>query len=538
MNSAAGLLLMAVVLFVSDATAASLDSFSVSSSIELRIEVLANRIGEPVERCQVVQARSLDSTLSFASWSTFGETPFSATGPSGKEGDNAVRATGHCGAGSFPGTSPAPSGTTLAPFLILEVSTTVGWDSGTMDPGPVGAVRIHITLTSRQLTGFSTEGEPLYSGPVTERRFSRLEPGEEQIVPVPVDAHGLQALRAHEVLLRIRAGWAGREGATEYGAVSVKQAAPGSEVVLDGGVAGRAGGDGSLLLANVPVGQREVRIRGASGPAVTRTVSVVKGRTILVSPEATGGGSPPQPCLTATARNPEGFQEYRRVRDGAVMIQIPEGEFLMGNLETEGAPLPHTVYVSTFLIDKLPLTVGRYEQFAAATGRPLPPDPYWGVHEDFPVAFIRWDEAKAYCEWAGGRLPTEAEREKAARGTDGRTFPWGSEPPSPERAVYGRYWGEEGPDAVGIRPSGASPYGMLDPEGNMWEFCEDWWGADYFETSPAKDPAGPKTGRARVARGGSWDSRWVTLHAARRNFAYKGYREGDFGFRCASDPPR
>jgi len=226
------------------------------------------------------------------------------------------------------------------------------------------------------------------------------------------------------------------------------------------------------------------------------------------------------------------------VRDGATMIQIPEGEFLMGNLETEGAPLPHTVYVSSFLMDKLPLTVGRFKRFAVATRRPLPPDPYWGVHDDFPVAFIRWDEAKAYCEWAGGRLPTEAEREKATRGTDGRMWPWGREPPTPERGVFRRNWGQEGNDAVGIRPAGASPCGLLDTGGNMWEFCEDWWDSDYFKSSPQKDPAGPKTGRARVVKGGSWDSRPTVLSASSRNFAYTGYREGDFGFRCASDPPR
>ena len=404
-----------------------------------------------------------------------------------------------------------------------------------MDPGPVGAFQVFLTLTSRQLTGFSTEGKPLYSAPVTDRRSTRLEPGEEYLVPVPVDARGRETLGVHEVLLRIRAGWAGREGATEYGALAVVEAAPGSEIVLDGGVAGRAGADGSLLLSSVPVGQREVRIRGASGSVVSRTVSVVKGRTVLVAPGAAGSGSPPQPSLTPAGKNPEGFQEYRRVRDGAIMVQIPEGEFLMGNLETEGsAPAAHRL---RFLLPhgQAPLDGRSLQALCGRHGRPLPPDPYWGVHDDFPVAFVRWDEAKAYCEWAGGRLPTEAEREKATRGTDGRMFPWGSEPPSPERAVFGRYWGQEGNDAVGIRPAGASPYGLLDTGGNMWEFCEDWWDPDYFKSSPPKDPAGPKTGRARVVRGGSWDSRWVTLSASSRNFAYTGYREGDFGFRCASD---
>jgi formylglycine-generating enzyme required for sulfatase activity len=422
--------------------------------------------------------------------------------------------------------------------LIFEVSAVAGWNEGAMDPGPVGAAEIFLTLTTRHLTGFSPDGKPLYGAPAKDHRSTRLEPGEEYLVPVVLDSHERELLGVHDVLLRIRAGWAGRDGATEYGAVAVEATAPGSDILLDGGVAGRAGAEGSLLLANVPVGQREVRIRGAPGPVASRIVSVVKGRTVLVAPGTAGSGSPPQPLPAPTGNNAEGFQEYRRARDGAIMVQIPEGEFLMGNLETEGAPLPHTVRVSSFLIDKFPLTVLRFKRFAAATGRPLPPDPYWGVHDDFPVAFVRWDEAKAYCEWAGGRLPTEAEREKATRGTDGRMFPWGSEPPSPERAVYGRYWGQEGNDTVGVRPSGASPYGLLDSEGNMWEFCEDWWDPEYYKSSPHNDPIGPKTGVAQVVRGGSWDSRWVTLSASRRNFAYTGYREGDFGFRCASDPPR
>jgi formylglycine-generating enzyme required for sulfatase activity len=352
-----------------------------------------------------------------------------------------------------------------------------------------------------------------------------------------VDDRGREVLGVRQVLLRVRAGWAGRDEATEYGAMTVTDAAPGSEVVLDGGVAGHAGADGALLLSSVPVGEHEVRLRGSSGPVISRMVMLVRGRTVRVAPVAANGDTVFQPSLEATGRNKEGYQEYRRVRDGATMVEIPEGEFPMGNLETEGAPQPHTVFVSTFLMDKLPLTVGRYEQFATATGRPLPPDPFWGVHDDHPVAFVRWEEAKAYCEWVGGRLPTEAEREKASRGTDGRFFPWGSEPPSDERAVFGRYWGERGNDTVGVRPAGASPYGLLDPEGNMWEFCEDWYDPDYYKSSPQRDPLGPNTGRARVVRGGSWDSRWVALSAAKRNFAYTGYREGDFGFRCAANPP-
>lgn len=536
MTSAMVALLMVMLPFPEMPAAQSEVDMPSSTRIEVRVETLANREGGPADPCEVTQVKSANSALLFAFWSTVDKAQPSEIDPAGKKHASALRRTaGHCGAGAFPGISPVPS---FTPFLIQEVSVAVGWDPGTMDPGVVGAFRISLTLSSRQLSGSSNEGKPLYSAPVKELRSTRLEPGEEYLVPILVDPRGRETLGVDEIVLRIRAGWAGHEGATEYGALAIEEAAPGSEIVLDGGIAGRATGDGSLLVSNVPVGQREIRIRGVSGSVVSRIVSVVKGRTVLVRPGAAASGSQPQPFLTPSGKNPQGFQEFRRVRDGAIMVHIPEGDFLMGNLQTEGAPLPHTIYVSSFLMDKLPLTVGRFKRFAAATARPLPPDPYWGVHDDFPVAFVRWDEAKAYCEWTGGRLPTEAEREKATRGTDGRMWPWGSEPPSPERAVFRRNWGLEGNDAVGIRPAGAGPYGLLDTGGNMWEFCEDWWSPDYYKSSPRRDPTGPKIGRARVVKGGSWDSRPTVLSASSRNFAYTGYREGDFGFRCAADPPR
>jgi len=106
-----------------------------------------------------------------------------------------------------------------------------------------------------------------------------------------------------------------------------------------------------------------------------------------------------------------------------------------------------------------------------------------------------------------------------------------------ERGIFRREWGYAGNDAVGIRPAGASPYCLLDTGGNMWEWCEDWYAPDYYESSPRENPMGPRTGRAHVVRGGSWDSRPTVLSASCRNWGYVGYREGDFGFRCAADPP-
>lgn len=163
------------------------------------------------------------------------------------------------------------------------------------------------------------------------------------------------------------------------------------------------------------------------------------------------------------------------------------------------------------------------------------PHPYWGIHVDHPVVFVTWEEGKAYCEWTGGRLPTEAEREKAARGTDGRKYPWGNEEPDPKCGVFRRNWGDIATDPVGAHSSGASPYGLLDMGGNVREWVADWYDDKYYEVSPQRDPKGPRTGQAHAVRGGSWDSRPDVLSASRRNWGYRGYREGDFGFRCAMD---
>jgi formylglycine-generating enzyme required for sulfatase activity len=470
------------------------------------------------------------------SWSTFGE----AVAEKAREGFKVVGVAGHCGGGAFAGASVSPpSGDGSAPLLILEVSATPRWDPRPMDPGPVPVTQIVLSMISRRLSGFSPDGKPQYGDPARELRSARLGEGEEFVLPILLQAAGgSELLDVREVLVRITAGQAGRPGATEYGALAVMAAAPGSEIVVDGGVACRAGADGSAMLPSVPVGLREIHLRSASGRSVVRFVTVVKARTVLVSLEAVKETPGAQPPFVPAGTNSQGFPEFRRTRDEVVMVRIPRGEFVMGNLETEGKPQPHQVSVSAFLMDKLPVTWGLFKRFAAATGTPLPPEPYWGIHDDHPVSFVRWDEAQAYCEWAGGRLPTEAEREKAARGTDGRKFPWGNEEPSPERGVFRRNWGYEGTDSVGIRPAGASPYGLLDTGGNVWEWCQDWYDPEYYKSSPREDPMGPRTGRARVVRGGSWDSRPTVLSASCRNWGYVGYREGDFGFRCAADLPR
>ena len=500
------------------------------SRLSIHLEISASPNDGPDGVCEAVVPSGGEAA---ASWGAVG-----SARPAPGGGIQLESLDVRCGSGALPDpwSRALPGNSPIVPVLILEISVTPRWDPGPMDPGPVPVVNLVVTTTSRRLKEFGGEGAPVYGEAERSFRSIRLGEGEEFDWPllageVPAQASGLRG-----AFLRIHARGSERPGAVRYGVLTFMNAAPGSEIRLDGGVAARAGSDGRALLSAVPAGLHEVVVRAVSGRDVTRYVMVVKARAVLVTPDETGD-RPARPFALA-GKNAAGFPEFRRARDGATMVRIPEGEFTMGNLRTEGKPMPHRVFVSAFLMDKLPVTSGQFKRFAAATGRPLPPEPYWGDHDDHPVAFVRWDEARAYCEWADARLPTEAEREKAARGVDERLFPWGEEEPTPERGVFRRQWGYEGNDRVGIRPAGASPYGLLDTGGNMWEWCEDWHDPASYQSSPRDNPMGPRTGRAHVVRGGSWDSRPTVLSASCRNWGYVGYREGDFGFRCAADPPK
>ena len=398
---------------------------------------------------------------------------------------------------------------------------------------------VEVSVSLRKRIGQNNQASPEYQTTEIKRVFY-FSDDAQAIIPLMVrNGQDQQQPGNFELFMRIAAHARPVRETSAYGTIIVSSDMAEAELFLDGGLAGAVTTGEETLLPNVAAGMRLLAARDASGREVRQAVRVLAKRTVLAhlraaDPQRSAGAF----HLLPQGVNAQGFEEYRREIDGAVVIRVPAGEFLMGNKDTERAPLEHSVYVSDFLIDKTGVTWRQFKKFAAATGTPLPPaEPYWGFLDDHPAVYVPWVEAKTYCEWAGGRLPTEAEREKAARGTDGRKYPWGDVEPKPELGVFRKSWGHHSTAPVGTHPDGASPYGALDMGGNVWEWCSDWYDGDYYATSPYRNPRGPATGKTHVVRGGSWDSRPTVLSASCRSWGHLGYRDGDFGFRCAMNAP-
>ncbi|MBM3234751.1 formylglycine-generating enzyme family protein [Candidatus Poribacteria bacterium] len=198
----------------------------------------------------------------------------------------------------------------------------------------------------------------------------------------------------------------------------------------------------------------------------------------------------------------------RNPKDGAEMVLMPAGEFLMGsdkskdNLADDDELPQRKVYLDGYWIYKYEVTVAQYRKFCQETGKQMPEEPSWGWQDEHPIANVTWDDAVAYCQWAGVELPTEAQWEKAARGTDGRIYPWGNEWDASR--CNNKTTGPGLTTAVSSYPAGGSPYGVMDMAGNVWEWCADWYDKKYYASAPDRNPSGPTSGTKRVLRGGSW----------------------------------
>jgi len=249
-------------------------------------------------------------------------------------------------------------------------------------------------------------------------------------------------------------------------------------------------------------------------------------------------------------------------KDGMAMVFIPEGDFIMGNSADEALANckkfsnncergwfldeepSHRVYLSAFWIDQTEVTNGMYALCVQAGFCAMPHktgsasrSSYYGDsrYQNYPIIYVDWDDARTYCQWAGKRLPTEAEWEKAARGPNGFIYPWGNGDPANGYLNYKGLIGDT--TLVGSYPEGTSYYHVFDMAGNLWEWVADWYGENYYVQSPDHNPTGPATGSKRVFRGGAWVemSNEGDIRTTARASGGPDNANNYIGFRCLQD---
>jgi formylglycine-generating enzyme required for sulfatase activity len=376
-----------------------------------------------------------------------------------------------------------------------------------------------------------------------EERKDKKEPGKASASPShksssPLEAFPKMAIPAHQALeqkknaSKFNARLIGWVGIFVVGAFSVWAAGP--------------------LINNMLVGPP----KSTNSPLPTKTVTIAPTAREHYAPPATSNpNSPPKSSLN--------IGSTMTGKDGMTLMYVHAGEFTMGSDDGEADEKPvHTIYLDAFWIDQTEVANDLFSSFVSATGYKTDAEKeadliYMGGNnytystgadwqhpvglgsnisnnEKHPVIHVSWNDAIAYCKWAGRRLPTEAEWEKAARGTDGREYPWGNESPNVGLLNYNSNVG--GTTEVGIYPDGKSIFGVYDMAGNVWEWVNDWYQSDYYATleDGVSNPQGPSMGKTRVLRGGSWFyNRSDVRSSNRRNYAPGGFFYYGYGFRCA-----
>jgi eukaryotic-like serine/threonine-protein kinase len=296
-----------------------------------------------------------------------------------------------------------------------------------------------------------------------------------------------------------------------------------------------------LVSLAVIVSACGIRSKVATVPA-SLSATFEPSDTVTITPSPAPTETPtqtltPLPVAGSTKTSPN---------DDMVMVYVPEGDFSMGNDAIADEKPVHTVTLSAFWIDQTEVTTAMYMACEKAKVCQKPSlsgsyshEWYYGnlKYANYPVVFVSFVDARDYCTWVGRRLPTEAEWEKAARGTDSRIYPWGNTAPNCSLANFtsnGRTcFGD--PASVGSYPNGSSPYGALDMAGNVSEWVNDHYDPGYYSVSPQNNPPGSDKSDYRVVRGGSWYTDDNSLRITNRYFENPFNSYSTLGFRCASD---
>jgi len=333
----------------------------------------------------------------------------------------------------------------------------------------------------------------------------------------------------------------------------VIQTSPNAEFYLDDTFKGKA--QGRLVIDNPQPGEHALRISLTGKKDYARQIAVVARQEARI--ESRPGSVGPIPGQTR--ENP---------KDGLKYVWIPPGTFMMGcspgdnECGAEEKPAHQVTITRGFWMGQTPVTVGAYKRFAAATGRQMPPEakvqdrslnPGWG-NEAKPITNVNWDDAHTYCSWAGGRLPTEAEWEYAARaGSTAARYgnldeiAWyaddsGGQPLDSARIVkedganFGKRLDENGNGIHEVTGKRANAFGLYDMLGNVWEFVNDWFDPNYYQNSPSQDPPGPPSGTLRLLRGGSWLSVPRLVRASMRHRGVSASRiDYIYGLRCGGE---
>lgn len=295
---------------------------------------------------------------------------------------------------------------------------------------------------------------------------------------------------------------------------------PQAEVFLDGALQGHADARGELLV-NAPPGAYALKVSLRGRKDFEQSVTLAARRVMRIEAELKG-------FSLYVNENPKDCLKY---------VWIPPGTFMMGcshgDDECADSEKPaHQVAISRgFLIGQTPVTVSAYKRFTGAMGRQMPSSPTFNLgwaNENMPIVRVTWDDAQAYCAWVGGRLPTEAEWEYAARGesTEARYGP------VDEVAWYD---GNSGNQTYEVAQKRANDFALYDMLGNVRQWCNDWYETKYYPSGSSQDPQGPESGLQRVVRGGSWVSKPLSVRVSNRDASIPTEGNSDIGFRCARD---